>query len=425
MARRFPASLPPRPGRSGPGVSIVHAPPPTPQAEPADAASQDARARIPLAEPDLRGNELAYVVDCVRSGWISSIGPYVNRFEAGLAERIGASRALTTANGTVALHLALAALRIGPGDEVLVPDLTFAATANAVLYCGATPVLVDVREEDWGIDPELAAQAITPRTRAILPVHLYGHPCDMARLGELARAHDLAIVEDAAEALGATFDGRPVGSFGDIACFSFYGNKLITTGEGGACVTSRPELAERMSFLRDHGMDKSRRYWHEEVGFNYRMTSLQAAVGLAQLERLEELVAARRRNAAAYRERLAGLPVGVSPETARVRSTFWMFNLVLGDELWGERDRVIQDLAAGGVETRAVFYPLHRMPPYARFARPGQTFPVATRLGERGLSLPSATTLRPDEIDRVAAAVRRVLGSDPCPTPRSTSTTSA
>jgi perosamine synthetase len=397
-----------------------------PFAEPIAATAVPAvRERIPLAEPDLRGNELAYVIDCVQSGWISSIGPYVNRFEAGLAQLVGAGRALTTSNGTVALHLALAALRIGPGDEVLVPDLTFAATANAVLYCGATPVLVDVREEDWGIDPELAAQAITPRTRAILPVHLYGHPCDMERLCELARAHRLAIVEDAAEALGATYDGRPVGSFGDISCFSFYGNKLITTGEGGACLTSRPELAERMSFLRDHGMDKSRRYWHEEVGFNYRMTSLQAAVGLAQLERIEELIAARRRNAAVYRERLAGLPVGLSPETPRVRSTFWMFNLVLGDEPSWERDRVIRELAAAGVETRAVFYPLHQMPPYARFARPGQAFPVATRLGERGLSLPSATTLRPAEIDHVADAVRRVLGAAPCPTFRSSSTTSA
>ncbi len=372
-----------------------------------------ARERIPLAEPDLRGRELEYVIDCVRSGWISSIGPWVDRFERELAQYVGVRRALTTANGTVALHLALAALGIGPGDEVIVPALTFAATANAVLYCGATPVLVDVREEDWGLDPRLVAEAVTPRTRALLPVHLYGHPCDLEPLLALARRHDLAVVEDAAEALGALYDGRPAGSFGDISCFSFYGNKLITTGEGGACLTSRADLAERMALLRDHGMNKARRYWHDELGFNYRMTSLQAAVGVAQLERIEELVAARRRNAAAYRERLADLPVGFPPESARVRSTFWMFNLLLGSEPRWERDEVMRRLATAGVDSRPVFYPLPEMPLYARYVRPGQEFPIASRLGARGLSLPSATTLRPAEIDRVAAAVRSALGRVP------------
>ncbi len=388
-------------------------------------AAPAVRERIPLAEPDLRGRELEYVVDCVKSGWISSIGPYVNRFEEVLAETTGTKRALTTSNGTVALHLALAALGIGPGDEVIVPDLTFAATANAVLYCGATPVLVDVREEDWGLDPSLVEAAITPRTKALLPVHLYGHPCDLEAVLDIAERHRLAVVEDAAEALGARFDDRPIGSFGDIACLSFYGNKTITTGEGGACVTSRADLADRMSFLRDHGMNKARRYWHEEVGFNYRMTSLQAAVGLAQIERLGELVAARRRNAARYRERLDGLGLLLSPETRRSSSSFWMFNVVLPEGAPLDRDALAHALAATGIDSRTVFYPLHHMPPYAKLVRPGQSFPVADRLGARGLTLPSATTLTEDEIDRVANAVRRALGAPAWETSRSAATTTS
>ena len=389
------------------------------------AAPPPARERIPLAEPDLRGRELEYVTDCVRSGWISSIGPYVNRFEEALAAATGSERALTTANGTVALHLALAALGIGPGDEVIVPDLTFAATANAVLYCGGTPVLVDVREEDWGLDPRQVEAAIGPRTKAILPVHLYGHPCDLEAVLDIARRHGLAVVEDAAEALGARWDGRPVGSFGDVACLSFYGNKTITTGEGGACVTSRADLAERMAFLRDHGMNRARRYWHEEVGFNYRMTSLQAAVGLAQIERLGDLVAARRRNAHLYRERLAGLGLQLSGETARAFSSYWMFNLVLPEGAAVGRDELAHRLAAAGIDSRTVFYPLHLMPPYAGLVRPGQSFPASERLGSRGLTLPSATTLVEVEIDRVAAAVRTALGAPAWETSRSAVTTTS
>lgn len=363
---------------------------------------------VPLAEPDLRGNESLYLQRCLDSGWISSIGPFVHDFERRLADYVGVPHALTTGNGTMALHLALAALRIGPGDEVIVPDLTFAATANAVIYCGATPVLVDVAADDWNLDPALAAAAITPRTKAILPVHLYGHPCRMEQILELARAAGLAVVEDAAESLGGRYRDRPSGSHGDISCFSFYGNKLITTGEGGACVTSRPELHERMAFLRDHGMDKKKRYWHDEVGFNYRMTSLQAAVGLAQMERIGELLAAKRRNAALYREGLAGLGIETSGELPGLSSSFWMFNVVLPENV--DRAELMRRLGEDGIATRTVFYPLHQMPPYQRYVRPGQVFPVADRLSARALSLPSATTLRPDQIERVCGALRGLLG---------------
>ncbi len=383
------------------------------------------RSRIPLAEPDLGGNELLYLRECVESGWISSIGPFVSRFEAELAKRAGARHALSTANGTVALHLALAALGIGPGDEVLVPDLTFAATANAVLYCGATPVLVDVREEDWGIDPALVEAAITPRTRAILAVHLYGHPCDIDPLAAIARRHGLALVEDAAESLAALYKRRPVGSLGDIACFSFYGNKIITTGEGGACVTSRDDLFERMGRLRDHGMNKARRYWHDEVGFNYRMTSLQAAVGVAQLERLDEIVAVKRRNAARYREGLAGTGLELSVEREWARSVFWMFNVVLPEGAPLGRAGLSERLDRAGIDSRQVFYPLHLMPPYRHLVRPGQSFPVADRLGEGGLSLPSASVLTEADIDRVIATIAQAIQETPWETPRSAAITTS
>jgi perosamine synthetase len=364
--------------------------------------------RIPLAEPNLRGNEASYLQRCLESGWISSIGPFVAEFEKHLGEFVGQPFCLSTGTGTVALHLALAALRIGPGDEVIVPDLTFAASANAVLYCGAKPVLVDVRPSDWGMDPDAVRRAITPRTKAIMPVHLYGHPCEMEPLMAIARAHGLYVVEDAAEALGARYQGAQVGSFGDIACFSFYANKLITTGEGGACVTARRDLHERMAFLRDHGMSKQRRYWHEEVGFNYRMTSLQAAIGLAQMERIGELIALKRRNARLYRHHLGDLGVALSGEQSWATSAFWMFNIVLPAEV--DRAETMAALARQGIDSRCVFYPLHQMPPYRELGAPGETFACADELGGRGLSLPSATTLTEAQIETVCRAVRGFLG---------------
>lgn len=357
--------------------------------------------RVPLAEPNLRGREAEYLRECVESGWVSSIGRFVTDFERALAARVGVPHALSTCNGTTALHLALAALRVGPGDDVVVPDLTFAACANAILYCGARPILVDVRADDLGLDVDLVRRALTPRTRAVLAVHLYGHPCDLSGLLTLCRERRLALVEDVAEALGAEYDGAAAGGFGDVACFSFYGNKVITTGEGGACVTRDAELNQRMTFLRDHGMRKDRRYWHDEVGFNYRLTNLQAAVGLAQIERLDELVEAKRRNARRYLARLAGSGLGLPGESARVRSVFWMFNALLPERLAPRRAELAARLLARGVETRPIFYPLHEMPPYRDFAPVDAAFPVASAVAARGLSLPSATTLGEDDVDYV------------------------
>ena len=260
--------------------------------------------RLPVMEPTLGGNEMKYVVDCIATNWISSQGSYVKTFEKSFSSFLSMDYALTTSNGTCALHLALLALEIGPGDEVIVPDLTFAASANAVIHAGAKPVLVDVSGKHWGMDPGCVEAAITRKTKAIMPVHLYGHPCEMEPLIKLAKTHRLSIVEDCAEALGAQYKGRKVGTFGDISCFSFFSNKVITTGEGGMVVTNHEKLNHKMAILRDHGMSRSRRYWHETVGFNYRMTNLQAAVGLAQLEQIDRFLKNRRQIAGIYAAQL-------------------------------------------------------------------------------------------------------------------------
>jgi perosamine synthetase len=263
--------------------------------------------RIYVAQPRLGGNERAYVLDCIDSNWISSGGKYLTAFQDSFAEFCGTKHAVAASNGTTALHLALLALNLGPGDEVLVPTVTYIATANAVAYCGATPVLVDVLPGTLNLDPEQAARKITPRTKGILAVHLYGHPADMAALSHLADEHGLWIVEDAAEAHGAEVSGQRVGGIGTCAVFSFFGNKIITTGEGGMVTTNDAALAARLTLLRGQGMDPTRRYWFPEVGYNYRMTNVQAAIGLAQLEQIDEAIADRDRLARWYDDALAGL----------------------------------------------------------------------------------------------------------------------
>ena len=263
---------------------------------------------IPVFAPWLSENVRRYVLDCVDSGWISSLGQYVGRFERDFATFCEARHAVATSNGTTALHLCLATLGIGPGDEVLVPDLTFVSTANVVRYTGATPVLVDSEPRTWGMDPVDARRKLTARTRAIIPVHLYGHPVDMDPFLAMAAEHRLDIVEDAAEAHGARYKGHRVGALGRIGAFSFYGNKIITTGEGGMVVTNDPALAERAAFLQDHAMDPRRRYFHPEIGFNYRMTNIQAAIGCAQLEQADAILGRRKVIAGAYDAGLAGIP---------------------------------------------------------------------------------------------------------------------
>ncbi|MEL6309695.1 MAG: aminotransferase class I/II-fold pyridoxal phosphate-dependent enzyme, partial [Chloroflexota bacterium] len=295
--------------------------------------------RLPVMEPALGGNELKYVMDCVTSGWISSKGDYVTRFEEAFCEYLGVEYALSTSSGTTALHLGLVAMGLEVGDEVIVPDLTFGASANVVVHCGATPVFVDVDRETWTLDPEQVAAKITPKTRAIMPVHLYGHPADMQPLQELADAHDLFIIEDAAEALGAKYKDQFVGSIGSVSAFSFFANKIITTGEGGMVTTNEPEIYEKMVVMRAHGMEANKRYWHHYAGYNYRMTNLQAAIGLAQMEQIDKFLAYRKNVIERYNTILKDVPgITLPPQTDWATNIFWLYSIIIEDSAPISRD---------------------------------------------------------------------------------------
>ncbi len=358
---------------------------------------------IPVYRPDLSGNERAYVLDCLDTGWISSLGAYVERFERAVAERVGAAHAVAVSNGTVALHLALHALGIGPGHEVIVPSFTYIASVNVISHAGAAPVFAESRAPDWLLDPADVEARITPRTRAIMAVHLYGAACDMQALRAIAARHGLALVEDAAEALGTTLDGRAVGTLGDAGAFSFFGNKTVTTGEGGMVVTSDKAIATRLRQARGQGQSFTRRYWHEVMGFNYRMTNVAAAIGCAQMERLDTILARKAALAARYRAQMAGLPVTFQQAMPGVQSPDWLVSLLLPEAV--DRDAVMAHMAAGGVETRPVFYCAHTMP----VQRQPVSLPVAEAIAARGLSLPSFPALTDTEQDRVTDALAQAL----------------
>jgi perosamine synthetase len=363
---------------------------------------------IPVCSPSLAGNELAYVQDCLQSTWISSNGPYIERFEAMFAAFCDTGHAVACCNGTAALHLALLAAGVGDGDEVVVPALSYVACANAVVACGATPVLADADRTSWNLDPDAAAAALTPRTRAILAVHLYGHPADMDALRAIADRHGVRLVEDAAEAHGARYRGRIAGSLGDVAAFSFYGNKILTTGEGGMVVTDDRDLAAHARLLRGQGQDPERRYWHVVRGFNYRMTNVAAAIGVAQLERAEHHLGRRRDVARCYREALAGVDgIELAPQAVWAQSAHWMVCVRLAAPD-ADRDAVMRRLAERGIETRPFFFPLHELPAYADRGSAG-SFPVAEDLGARGLCLPTYAALDEASIERVALALQRAL----------------
>lgn len=373
--------------------------------------------KIPLYEPDLSGREREYVLDCVDSGWISGIGKYVSRFEEAFSDFCGVSYGLATCNGTVALDLALATLDIGPGDEVLTADLTFAATANAIRHVGATPSFVDSDPETWTLDPNRIEEALTPATKAIIVVHLYGHPADMDPILALAARRGLFVIEDAAEAHGALYKRRRVGSLGHLACFSFYGNKLITTGEGGMVVTDNPGLAERARFLRGQAMHSALPYYHPEVGYNFRMTNLQAAIGLAQLERADDLIARKRQIAHWYIERLSRLPgLAFSPEADWATSVYWMNSVLVRPETGFTAKQVCEQLALHSIETRPFFYPLSSLPPYIH-ALARHRSPVAERLHKQGLHLPSSPKLDEATVDHVVATLAGILGVTPAVAP--------
>lgn len=358
-----------------------------------------AAVRIPLDAPNIGDLEKEYVVRAIESGYVSSVGPLVSEFEERFADYVGAKHTVAVVNGTSAIHLALRILGIGPGDEVIVPALTFIGTVNPVVYVGATPVVVDVDPLTWNIDVDAAEEAVTERTRAIIPVHLYGNPSDMTRLGEIARKHKIFIIEDAAEALGATYKGRHVGTFGEIGIFSFNGNKVMTTGGGGMLVTADPDLAKRARLLVNQGRAAGIvEYEHQEIGYNYRLTNLQAALGLAQLERLPEFLATKRRNAALYRELLRGTAgLAWQCELKDAVSSWWLFSVFIDAEQFGEdKNTVARRLKAAGVQVRPLFMPLTCQPPYREYRF--KPCPVAESLHAGGLNLPSTSFLGEKDI---------------------------
>lgn len=361
---------------------------------------------IPVYEPSLGSEEEALVLDCIRSSWVSSAGHYLDEFESEFAEKCGTRYAIATSSGTTALHLILHALGIGPGDEVLVPSLTFVATANAVRYTGATPILVDSEIDTWNISVDDAARRITPRTKALIAVHLYGHPCKMPEILAFAQRHDLLVIEDAAEAHFARVGNKYVGTFGIAAAFSFYGNKIITTGEGGLVTTDDSDLAARMRYLRGHAMTATKRYWHDEVGFNYRMTNLQAAVGLAQLRKVDTILDRKAAIARWYSEILQGVPgVGLPPSLPGYHNVYWLFSILIDSQTFGmDRDALGCMLGNSGIDTRKFFFPVHTMPPYLSSDKRA----IAERLSREGLSLPSGPKLNQDVIQSIAQLIQEI-----------------
>lgn len=372
-------------------------------ATPSPPPPQAAAPVIPVYEPDLSGNERQYVLECLDSSWISSIGAFIGRFEEAIASATQAPHAISVCNGTVALHLALHCLDIGPGDEVIVPTFTYIASVNTIAQTGATPVFADSRSSDWQLDPADVERRITPRTKAIMPVHLFGGACDMTALMKIAQRHGLKVIEDCAESLGTTIGGKHVGTFGDVGTFSFFGNKTVTTGEGGAVIATDDALAARLRMTKGQGQSSTRRYWHEVLGFNYRMTNIAAAIGLAQIERLDAVLARKREIAALYREMLVDAPVSFQIPEADVVGSDWLVSLLLPPG--ADRDRLMREMREEGVDTRPVFYCAHTMPMYQCDAQ----LPIAQDIAARGLSLPSYPTMTNDAVGRVCEALRHAL----------------
>jgi perosamine synthetase len=352
---------------------------------------------IPVSQPSIGEKELAYVSDSVRSGWVSSLGSYIEKFEKDFALYCGTRFALTVSNGTTGLHLALLAAGIKAGDEVIVPNLTFVATANAIAYIGAKPIMVDIDSDTLCISASAISKSITPKTRAIIPVHLYGHPAEMDTINRIAKKHGLLVLEDAAEAHGAEYRGRRVGSLGLCGVFSFYGNKIITSGEGGMITTDDETLYITAKRLRDHAMSSKKRYWHEEVGYNYRMTNMQAALGLAQLERIEEFLTKRHQIMTWYMDRLAAYPnLRLNRSEPWAKNAYWMVCIEIEGLTEMSRNKLMADLKEEGIDSRPYFYPVSDMPMYSAVETP-----IAHHYAQIGINLPCFFDLCEDDVDRI------------------------
>ncbi len=379
--------------------------------------------RIPLSQPVMAGNEWKYVKECIDTAWVSSAGKFVETFAERFAQYVDAPYAVPTSSGTAALHLALIALGLQPDEEVLVPAMTFVATANPVIYCGATPVFMDIEAQTLGMDGQKVADFLAHecawrdgklwnrttgrRVRGMIPVHLYGHPVDMEPLLELAEKYHLFVLEDATESLGSKYQGQATGTLGTIGAFSFNGNKLITTGGGGMVVTRDESLADHIRFLTTQAKSPGREYYHTEVGYNYRLTNLQAALGLAQLERIDAFIARRRAIAQFYRRELAEVPgVTVWQDAEWAFNNSWLSWMLLGPEYGQNRDELLDALNAQNIEARPLFLPLHSQPPYQKY--PSYAITQAPKLHQRGLNLPSHTTLGEEDLARVVGVIREL-----------------
>lgn len=364
--------------------------------------------KIPVASADVSGREEEYVVEAIRSSWISSSGTFVDRFEQEFGELCGAPHALSCANGTVALHLAILGLGLRPGDEVIVPSMTYIATANAVRYCGAEPVFVDIDPQTWCLDPQAIEAAITPRTRGIIPVHLLGHPADMDAINQIAAIHGLWVVEDAAEAHFAGYKGRRVGSLGTAATFSFFGNKIFTSGEGGAVTVNDEQLHLRLKILRGQGMDPHRRYYFPIIGYNYRLTNVACAMLCGQMERRESILARRREIFQRYNEQLADVPgVELQPIAPWAEHAPWMYAVTIDPRQYGRtRDDLMAGLAEHQIDSRPFFVPIHHLPPYREARVAGGELSHTNRLGANGVMLPTFNQLTDDQVDEVVQRIR-------------------
>ena len=360
---------------------------------------------IPVSEPSITQKEVDYVTDAIRSGWVSSLGKYIDMFEEKFAEFCGTKYAVATSNGTTALHLALAVYGVKEGGEVVVPDLTFIATANAVKYTGATPVMVDIDEDTLCIDTKKIEEAITKNTKAMIPVHLYGHPANMIEINKIAEKYNLTVIEDAAEAHGAEINDQKVGSFGDCGVFSFYGNKIITSGEGGMITTNNTTIYEHVRYLRDHAMSKEKRYWHTEIGYNYRMTNLQAALGVAQLERIGELIRRKKEIFEIYKKYLSNnTRIKLNYTANWAKNVYWMVCVEINDFAEIDRNNLIRKLKENGIDSRPYFYPMSDMPMYKKV-----NTPITHKVYIRGINLPSYFEMADSDIEYICKIINQLI----------------
>ncbi|MCX8006493.1 MAG: DegT/DnrJ/EryC1/StrS family aminotransferase [Coriobacteriia bacterium] len=365
---------------------------------------------IPVNEPVIGEAERRYVLECLETGWVSSAGRFIEAFEEAWAGYCGVRHGVAVSNGTAALQLALAAAGLDPGSEVVLPTFTIVSCVLAVLYSGLVPVLVDADPDTWCMDVASLEERIGPRTRAIMPVHIYGHPVDMDPVRKIADACGLIVIEDAAEAHGATYKGKRCGSLGDMSCFSFYANKVVTTGEGGMVLTDDDGLARKLRDMRNLCFGTPDRFRHEDLGFNFRMTNIQAALGLAQVERIDSLVARKREIASRYTDGLQGLPLRLPVEREWATSVYWMYGVVLEPAAGMDAREFAARLADKGVDTRPFFFGMHEQPALLKrglFA--GERYPVAEHLARYGLYLPSGLALTEGQQEQVISAVREVL----------------